>query len=82
MRYRISEFLEATFPIGDLNAEQILMVAVEWFAVEVFVRVISQGHSSARQDILDPSAQARLFLLRRMQCIPLGAQKRTGGSEF
>ena len=63
----LASSLRRRSPFGDLNAEQILMVAIERFAVEVFVRVISQGHSSARQDVFDPSAQARLFLLCRLQ---------------
>jgi len=60
------KFFEATLPVGNLGAEQILVVAIERFAFQVFVRSVSDGHGGPRQNVLDPSTEARLFLLRCM----------------
>src|SRR3984893_2252026 len=67
MRVRGGELLEAPLTVRNLGAEQVLMVAVKWLAFHVFVGSISQGHGGARQDILDPSVKAGLFLLCRME---------------
>jgi hypothetical protein len=48
MRDRGGKFLEATLPVGNLGAEQILVVAIERFAFQVFVGSVSHGHSGAR----------------------------------
>ena len=66
---RSGEFLEPPLAVENLATEQVLMVAVERFPLEIFVGTVSKGHSSARQDILDPPAQARLFTLGRLQRI-------------
>jgi hypothetical protein len=65
VRDRGAELLEAPLPVGNLGAEQVLMAAIERFAFQVFVGSIPNGHSGARQDILYPSIQARLFILCR-----------------
>jgi hypothetical protein len=43
------------------------MVAIEWFAVQIFIGAISHGNRSTRQDILDPATKSLLFLLRSIQ---------------
>jgi hypothetical protein len=63
MSDRGGEFLEATLTVGNLGAEQVLMVAIERFAFQIFVGSISQGHGGARSDVLDPSIKPQLFLL-------------------
>lgn len=69
MRDRRRKLLDATLSIGNLDAEQILMMAVERFSLQVFVSSISKRHRGTRQDILDPSVEARLFLFCSKQCI-------------
>src|ERR1700724_3643535 len=61
---RISEFVEATFRVGNLHAEQVLIVGVARIALQVFVSSISQGHSGTRQRILQPLAENGLFVFR------------------
>jgi hypothetical protein len=41
--------------IGNLDTEQVLVLAVRRPAFQIFVGRLSQGHNGARQDILDPS---------------------------
>lgn len=67
MRDLGGEFLQTPLAIGNLSAEQVLMVAIERLALQIFVGIISQGHGGARQDILNPPVEARLFPLRRLQ---------------
>ena len=55
MRDLGGEFLEATLPVGNLRAEQVLMVVIERLALEVFVGSISNGYSGPRQHVFDPS---------------------------
>ena len=83
MRDRGGELLEATLPVQNLGAEQVLMMAIERVAFKVFVGSISQGNCSTRQHVLDPSAKARLFLLCRVQskldCLQNGADAQPVG---
>jgi len=67
MRDGRGEFLEPALTVGNLGAEQILMVAVKRLPLQIFVGSVSHGHRSPRQDILDPPVQAGLLQLRRMQ---------------
>jgi len=53
-----SEFYEATLTVGNLGAEQVLMVTIEGVAFQVFVGSVAYGNGSARQSILDPSVKA------------------------
>ena len=69
MRDRSRKLLDATLPIGNLDAEQILMVTVEWFSLQIFISSVSKRYRGTRQDILDPPVEARLFLFRSKQCI-------------
>ena len=55
MRDLGSEFLEAALPVGDLGREQVLMVVVERFALEIFVGSVSEGHGGTREHVFDPS---------------------------
>ncbi len=60
---RGSELLEAPLTVSNLGTEQVLVTAIERLAFKIFVCPIPKGHSSACQDVLDPSIQARLFIL-------------------
>ena len=51
MRDSGGKFFEATLPVGNLGAEQILVVAIERFAFQVFVRSVSHGHGGPRQNV-------------------------------
>ena len=83
MRDRGGEFREATLPVRNFDAEQVLMMAIERVAFKVFVGSISQGNCSTRQHVLDPSVKARLFLLCRVQstlnCLQNGADAQPVG---
>lgn len=71
---RLGEFLQAALSVGNLDAEQVLVVAVERFTFQVFVGAISQGHGGACQYIFDPAAKARLLALSRIQFVFDGFQ--------
>jgi hypothetical protein len=83
MRDRGGEFREATLPVRNFDAEQVLMMAIERVAFKVFVGSISQSNCSTRQHVLDPSVKARLFLLCRVQsplnCLQNGADAQPVG---
>jgi hypothetical protein len=64
---RGAKFPKTALTIGDLGAEQILMMTVERFALKIFVGTVAQGHGGARQYVLDASAKARLFILGGVQ---------------
>ena len=51
-------------PLAISDAEQILMMAVEWFSLQIFISSVSKRYRGTRQHILDPSVEARLFLFR------------------
>jgi hypothetical protein len=61
------KLLEPALPIGNFAAEQFLIMAVVRFTADVFVASISRRPRPARQNILDPSLEAGLFLLRIAQ---------------
>jgi len=71
---RHGKFLQAPLSVGNLDAEQVLLVAVERFAFQIFVGAISQRHGGARQYILDPAAEASLLVLRGIQLVCDGFQ--------
>jgi len=77
------KFLEATLPVGDLCSEQILMVAIECLAIQIFIGSVSKRNCGARQHILDPPVKARLFLLclvqRMFDCSQNGPDARAIG---
>ena len=68
MGYGIGERFEPLLAVRDFFAEQVLVVAVERFAIQVLVTGISNRYRGARQNFLDPLAQALLLALGCMQC--------------
>ena len=66
---RGGEFVEATLTVGNFGAEQVLMMAIEGVAFQIFVGSVAHGNGGARQSILDPPVKARSFLLCRAQSI-------------
>jgi hypothetical protein len=74
MRDGGGELFQPALPICNLDAEQVLMVAVERLPFQIFVCSVPNGYRGARQDILNPPLKARLFLLRRMQRSFVGFQ--------
>lgn len=67
MRDRCAQLPKATLTIGNLDAEQVLVVAVERIAFQIFVGPISKGHGGTRQNVFYPSVQAGVFILCRAQ---------------
>src|SRR5271167_4147160 len=63
MRDRCRELLEATLAVGDLGAEQVLVMAVERLALQVLIGPVSLRNRGARQHIVNPPVKARLFPL-------------------
>jgi hypothetical protein len=59
-----AELLEAPLSIQNFRVEQILVVAIERFAFQIFVSCISLGDGGARQDIFETSVNARLLKFR------------------
>jgi hypothetical protein len=63
------EFFESALTVGNLDAEQILMISVKRLPLQIFVGSISDGYRRTRQHIFDPPAKARLFPLGVMECV-------------
>src|SRR5580698_5971049 len=56
---RGGEFVEATLTVGNFGAEQVLMMAIDGVAFQIFVGSVAHGNGGARQGILDPPVKAR-----------------------
>ena len=78
MRNGPGQLLETTLPIGNLGAEQVLMVIVQCLTLQIFVRSVSEGHGSPCQDIVGAKSPARLPVLELFQGGAL-ADLRLGG---
>jgi len=63
MADRRRKLLQSTLTIGNFGIEQVLMSAVERFAIQVLVSGVSDCHRSACQHIFNTPVEARLFLL-------------------
>ena len=64
VRDRGSEFPKATLSAGYLLVEKILVMAVECFPGQIFIRAVPKGDRGPRQEIVHPSSETRLFSLR------------------
>src|SRR5215471_17203800 len=73
---RRRKLLQSALTIGNFAIEQVLMSAVERFAIQVLVSGVSDRHGSTCQHIFDPPAETRLFLLGFAQGMFDGAQDR------
>jgi hypothetical protein len=58
VRDRRAKLLEPVLAVQDFLVEEIMVMTVEWLALEIFVIAVSKGHGSPGQYILHPAVQA------------------------
>src|SRR4051794_22530650 len=67
MRNGRTEFFQPALAVLDLLIEQILMMVIQRLAFKIFIITVAEGHRGPGQDIFDPTVQARLLPLGRVQ---------------
>ena len=73
---RRRKLLQPALTIGNFGAEQVLMSAIERFAIQVLISGVSDRHRRACQHIFDAPVETRLFLFGLAQGMFDGAQDR------